>query len=178
MSPYEPCEDSFLLQKEIAKFAKGRCLDVGTGSGIQAVEARKYSDDVTAVDIDAQVIDYCRERYGDITFILSDLFENVEGTFDLITFNAPYLPQDPEDVEDIQVYGGPDGHETTERFLIQAKGHLAKDGVILLLISSFTTPQMVELILKREGYSFEVISRQHVSFEDLLVYKIWRSNDS
>ena len=176
MSPYEPCEDSYLLQKEVGKFAKGRCLDVGTGSGIQAVEAKKFSDDITAVDIDPDVIKYCTSKHKGINFILSDLFEKVGGSFDLITFNAPYLPQDPEDVEDIQVYGGPDGHEVTERFLIGAKEHLKKDGVILLLISSFTTPQVVELILKGEGYSFEVIAKQHVSFEDLLVYKIWRKN--
>ena len=31
--PYEPSEDSYLLEKYVAQFAKGLVLDVGTGTG-------------------------------------------------------------------------------------------------------------------------------------------------
>ncbi len=41
MQLYEPREDSELLAKHVNEHAKGICLDVGTGSGIQAVEAAK-----------------------------------------------------------------------------------------------------------------------------------------
>jgi methylase of polypeptide subunit release factors len=49
---YEPHEDSFLLLRQIKKFAKGNCLDMGTGSGILADEASKYCDNIIGADID------------------------------------------------------------------------------------------------------------------------------
>ena len=61
---YEPQEDSFLLQKQVKKYAKGIVLDMGTGSGILAVEAAKSQKvvKVYAVDIDNVAIDYCKEN--------------------------------------------------------------------------------------------------------------------
>ena len=96
MKPYSPREDSNLLKKHISKYAKGYVLDMGTGSGIIAEEAIKYSDRVLAVDVDNEVIQHCRKNIGNpkIEFRESDLFNKVTGRFDLITFNAPYLPQD------------------------------------------------------------------------------------
>ena len=38
---YEPAEDSHLLAEAVKKFAHGRVLDMGTGSGIQAITAAK-----------------------------------------------------------------------------------------------------------------------------------------
>ena len=50
---YEPAEDSYLLQKLVRQYAIGRVLDMGTGSGIQALTAIESpnSREVIAVDI-------------------------------------------------------------------------------------------------------------------------------
>jgi methylase of polypeptide subunit release factors len=42
MAIYEPQEDSFLLQKVLKEYAFGRVLDMGTGSGIQALTAMRF----------------------------------------------------------------------------------------------------------------------------------------
>ena len=61
---YKPREDSKLLAKYVKKYAKGLVLDIGTGSGIQALEAAKKKNvkKVVAVDIQKEVVDYCKEN--------------------------------------------------------------------------------------------------------------------
>ena len=81
MTIYEPAEDTFLIQKHIKDYAKGNVLDIGTGYGVLAVEAAQCSavKRVFAVDIQKEVIDYCKKKYNNkkyknITFIQSNLF--------------------------------------------------------------------------------------------------------
>ena len=38
-SVYDPKEDSTLLEHYVRQYAKGSVLDIGTGSGIQAISA-------------------------------------------------------------------------------------------------------------------------------------------
>ena len=95
---YDPQEDSTLLERYVRKYAKGNVLDVGTGSGIQAIAAAHSPNvkSVIATDIQKGVIGYCRKNIKNkkIKFMQSDLFENVKGAFDTIIFNPPYLPQE------------------------------------------------------------------------------------
>lgn len=164
---YKPNDDSFLLQKQIKVYAKGSVLDMGTGSGILAEEAAKYADKVLAVDINKEAI----REHPSIEFRESNLFSNIKESFDLITFNPPYLPSCAKD-SDIALDGGKEGYELIERFLKQAKKHLNKDGVILLLFSSFSKKEEIKRILKKENYSYKEIAKQHIHFEDLYVYEI------
>ena len=91
---YEPEEDSHLLQKYIKKYAKGIVLDIGTGSGIQAKEAAasKKVVKVYAVDIDSEVIYYCRKNVqdGKIIFLTSDLFQvfRVDKRYQKVKFDT------------------------------------------------------------------------------------------
>lgn len=166
---YEPREDSYLLQKYVLNFAKGKVLDMGTGSGIQAETALKKTKNVLAIDIDPEVVKYIKSKK--INIIQSDLFSNVKGKFDLIIFNPPYLPDDKQ-VKDIALDGGKKGYELLERFLIQAKNYLKKDGKILILFSSLTKKNKVDKILKDNGYTFELLETQKLFFEELYVYLI------
>jgi HemK-related putative methylase len=172
---YEPKEDSFLILKHIKNYAKGLCLDVGTGSGILAEELSKYSKDVFAVDIQTEVIDYCIKKYDNkIKFLKSDLlnvFEKEQKKFDLITFNPPYLPKD-KNFEDITLFGGKKGYETIEKFFFNVSKYLKEDGKILLLFSSFTNKEKVDEIINNYGFRFELIDKQQIFFEILYVYVI------
>ncbi len=58
MDIYEPAEDSYLLQEVVREEVHGRVLDVGTGSGIQALSAAKSSRvrEVVAVDINPDAV--------------------------------------------------------------------------------------------------------------------------
>ena len=166
---YQPREDSFLLEKYVKKLARGNVLDIGTGSGIQA-KAALNAKSVTAVDINQEAINQCRKNIKNITFLKSDLFSNVKGKFDTIIFNAPYLPNEGE--RDPALDGGKNGHETIERFLSQAKGFLASDGIILLVFSSFTNKEKVDRLIVENGFKFEELERIHFSFENIYCYKL------
>ena len=167
---YEPREDSFLLQKNIKKFVKldGKVLDVGTGSGIQAEEARKYCEYVTAVDINPEVIAYCKKKFDNIKIVESDLFSNVTGKFDLITFNAPYLPEDDREPTDSRVAttGGKNGDEISVRFLTEAKKHLNENGKIFLLVSSLTPMDKIN------EFKPVVVSKTGIFGEELIILEI------
>ncbi|NQV09435.1 methyltransferase [Candidatus Woesearchaeota archaeon] len=163
---YEPREDSFLILKQIGKYATGTVLDMGTGSGILAKEASKTAN-VTAIDINPEAKKYCKG----IKFIVSDLFSNVKGKFDLIIFNPPYLPNDPR-VEDVALDGGEKGYEIIEKFLKNAHEYLSNQGKILLLFSSLTGKEKVEDIIKKKRFYYKELSRQKLHYEELYVYLI------
>lgn len=174
---YLPREDSYMLAEQVQKFAKGRVLDMGTGSGIQAnVAAEKLEvKSVLAVDVDKESIDYCKRNVSNpkITFEESGLFSKVIWEFDTIIFNPPYLPKD-KGITDRALYGGKKGHEIIEKFFRQVSSHLAENGIILLLFSSFTNQAKVDEIIDKAGFTFKQIVTQHIFFEDLFVYLVER----
>lgn len=164
---YEPREDSYLLQKYVKKYAKGKVLDMGTGSGIQAQTALKFTKDVLAVDINENAI--ARAKDLGVKAKVSDLFSNVEGKFDLIIFNPPYLPEEENEGEiSLALAGGKKGHELTEKFLKQAKSHLNPEGKILLIASSLTGE--IEKIAKDKGYKIKCLETESFFFEKVSVY--------
>ncbi len=202
MPIYDPAEDSYLLQKHIRQHALGRVLDMGTGSGILALTAITNPNVhyVLAVDRDAKAVEALQakirqQKLRKIEAIQSDLFSSVQGKFNLILFNPPYLPQekgkqktgkrteerteeriDPEDaVEDAAIYGGNKGWETIQRFMAAASEHLFPDGKILLLFSSLTNGKRVEQILKSRLFNFHELDRQKLAFEELYVYLVEKS---
>jgi release factor glutamine methyltransferase len=163
---YEPAEDSYLLSKHVRKVVSGKVLDMGTGSGIQAMAALERTEDVKAVDINPEAVAYAKKK--GIDAFVSDLFENVEGKFDWIIFNPPYLPEDPDEPEDskLATTGGKEGGEILKKFLVEAKKHLTGTGKILVLVSSLTgKPE--ELF---EGYRFECLETEDIFMEKLSVY--------
>lgn len=191
---YDPAEDSYLLEREVKKYATLKVLDMGTGSGIQA-EAAAEKDEVEfsiGIDIDKEAVNYCRLKANKkIQFLESDLFTifvknrypeltnykirkflssgNIK--FNTIIFNPPYLP-DEKKIFDIALDGGKYGHETLQRFLEQAQNYMAPDAIILILFSSLTNKKRVDKIIKQLGYKAEQLSSIKLSFEELYCYKL------
>ena len=190
---YQPQEDSFLLQEQVKKYAKGIVLDIGTGSGIQALTAAKNKKvkKITAIDINKKSIDYCKKNIKflslenskkleksktfqinkKITFLQSNLFNKINKSFDTIIFNPPYLPQESEN-KYLALEGGKKGYEIIEKFLNQASNYLNINGIILIVFSSFTNKQKIDEIIERNLLEFQELSKQHIFFEDLYVYLI------
>ena len=59
---YERSEDSELLAKYVEEYAKGKVLDIGTGSGIQAEAALRFTKNVLAVDVDEESVNYVKKK--------------------------------------------------------------------------------------------------------------------
>ena len=80
-------------------------LDIGTGSGCIAITLKKELDcNMSAVDVSSGALDVAilnaKLNNVDIKFSNSDVFSNVDGKFDVIISNPPYIRED-EDIEDI-----------------------------------------------------------------------------
>ncbi len=167
---YEPAEDSYMLIDAL-KDAKGKVLDMGTGTGIVAIHLALMGCDVTAVDINEKAVENAlynaRINGVELKAIKSDLFENVEGKFDIIVFNPPYLPTKGED---IAWDGGEEGIEIIDRFLFHAINYLVDNGEIYIIMSSLGNVEQILNKYKRT-YKIEKIMEKAFFFERLYVYK-------
>jgi release factor glutamine methyltransferase len=176
---YQPSDDSFLLADNIRVKENERVLDMGTGCGIQGMIASRMGGAVTSSDINEEALK-CASRNAklngvDITFVKSDLFEDIEGVFDLIMFNPPYLPTEPADYKDklaTSWNGGDTGREITDRFIKGLKDHLLKEGRVLLVQSSISMPEKTPAPFKRYGLNSKIIDEKPLFFERLYLYKV------
>ena len=75
---YEPREDSYMLARAVQKYAFGKVLDLGTGTGIQGITAGLSKCEVTFSDINPDAIACAKENATANgvkgKFIISDLF--------------------------------------------------------------------------------------------------------
>ncbi|EHR79167.1 protoporphyrinogen oxidase [Thermococcus litoralis DSM 5473] len=171
---YEPAEDTFLLAENLKVKEGDVALDVGTGTGIIALLMAKKAKFVLGVDINPIAVELAKEnaRLNGITnveFRQSDLFENVEGEFDIITFNAPYLPGEPEEPIDLALVGGESGREVLDRFLEEFPNYLKENGVVQIVQSSITGIEETLKKLESKGFIAEITAKERYFFEDIVV---------
>jgi release factor glutamine methyltransferase len=178
MEIYQPAEDSYLLNKYVKEHSIGRVLDMGTGSGIQALKAAegKNVKGVVAVDINKKAVAELK-KFGNrkINTFVSDLFSKIDGKFDLIIFNPPYLPQD-KGIDEPALYGGKKGWEISEKFFENVSKHLMPNGKILFLFSSLTNQKKIDEIISNNLFEFKLLGKQKLElFEELYVYLVEKS---
>ena len=170
---YEAREDSFLLKKYVEKFARGKVLEVGVGSGVLMEAALENTKDVEGTDINSEAVAFCREKGLNVK--RGDLFNDIFRKFDLIVFNPPYLPQDPEMGEHKDLFGGKNGWEVIERFFNEAGRFLEEKGEILILFSSLTSKNKVNDIIKKNKFKFELLEEKSIGLmEKLYIYRCYR----
>ena len=149
-------------------------LEVGCGSGVVSIHCARNGCDVIAVDINPLAVELARRNATandvDIPVSESDVYENVEGRFDTIVFNLPYLPVDEEGLLAKAWSGGPDGLGPLPRLLEGAPGHLNPDGRVVVVVSSLTEPRALEDAL--EGYEVRTLGEERLFFERLSVLEI------
>ena len=152
---YAPLEDSSMLADAVSREAYGTVLDMGCGSGIQAITAAKKNEvlKVTAADFSPHALRAAKTNAKrnkvdkKIKFIQTNLFKKLRGKkFNTIIFNPPYLPVDERD-EGIEKFtratwdGGKDGRKLLDPFLQKFDNHLQPNGVLLLVQSSLNNPK-------------------------------------
>ncbi|MFH1234965.1 MAG: HemK2/MTQ2 family protein methyltransferase [Candidatus Diapherotrites archaeon] len=176
-SVYEPQEDSFLLAESVNVKKGVKALDMGCGSGIQSISMALQGAKVLAVDINREAVKNVLENArllgleGKITAKKSDLFSAVEGKFDVICFNPPYLPGDRK--KDRSVLGGRKGWEILHKFLDKFPGFLAEKGECFFVCSSLNDFDALGKKISGLGLRFEIVSRQKLFFEELAVFRVF-----
>lgn len=173
---YQPAEDTFLLLKAALAEARpaDRVLEIGCGSGLISQELAPRAKYLLATDINPHAVRAARARGVEV--IRADLFRGVKGKFDLILFNAPYLPTQPEERTgqwiDRALDGGESGRETVDRFIEDLAWHLRPGGRALLLISSLTGLAEVQQTAAAAGLTAKVVAEEGCFFERLYVLRL------
>jgi release factor glutamine methyltransferase len=174
---YTPDADTYLLLEAALTEVKpgDLVLEVGTGSGLIAAELAGTTR-VVATDINPHAV-LCARKKG-VEVVQDDLFCGIRSSFDVILFNPPYLPTQPEErINDWLEYaldGGLNGRVVIERFSEQVGRVLAPGGRILLLISSLTGLPEVRDLFFEAGFVSEILLKKKIEDETLYVLKIVR----
>ena len=143
---YFPDEDSYLLSeilkkqipKLLVKNKNLKFLEIGCGSGIQlqtAFESGIKKENIFSCDINPKSVEHCKKlRFNSVVSNLFQAFERkvtrrkpwCPRKFDVIIFNAPYLPLDSREPKNSRVAttGGKKGSKIINKFLKQAKKYL------------------------------------------------------
>ena len=177
---YQPAEDSYLFKETLTDYLKNIkdkniiILDMGSGSGILAQTCSESGfDDILAADINEEAVELLRKK--GFKSISSNLFSKLkEKKFNLIIFNPPYLQENKLEPKDskIATTGGKQGYEIIIQFLKQAKSHLKRKGIVLLLFSSLSKPRIIKKQAKQLKYKVKLLNKQKLFFEELGVYEI------
>lgn len=146
--------------------AAPRVVDVGTGTGAIALAIAHELPDaiVTATDISADALALARENAQanglDVTFVQSDLLASVDGPFDLVVSNPPYVRVDEVDalepeVRDWEPRGALVDQGQTQRLAAEARARL--DGSLVLEVHADHAGDVVST-LTMLGYEAPTVS--------------------
>ena len=150
MIPRPETEQLVEVLKSEIRDPKSEIMDVGTGSGVIALclAAEFPGAQILAVDISNDALALAQENAARLNlaervrFLKSNLLENVEGVFDVIVANLPYVStqerhtlsrevlHDPE----VAVFASTRGDELVRELIAQAPSRLRPGGMLALEI--------------------------------------------
>jgi len=165
MVPRPETEELVELLKSEMRNTKSEIVDVGTGSGVIALSlAKKFPEaKIVAADLSDSALALAGEnaaRLGLIDrvhFARSNLLENVDGKFDLIVANLPYIStqarhalsrevlHDPE----VALFAGPRGDELVRELTEQAPPRLKPGGLLALEVGIGQAEALSELLTQK-----------------------------
>lgn len=148
-----------------------RVLDLCTGSGVIGVTiANKKNANVVASDISKKALEVAKinaDNLGDskVTLVESNLFENIDGKFNVIVSNPPYIKKDvirtlSKEVQNepiIALDGGIDGLDFYKKIVEEAINYLEDDGYLLLEIGYDQKEEVLNLVINKNYKDIRVI---------------------
>ena len=168
-----PRQDTEILVEEVLKELHDgmRVLDMCTGSGCILLSLLHYSNDCEGlgVDLSAEALEVAGrnvlkvltpEKAEHAHFLQSDLFEKVEGKFEIIVSNPPYIasaeveklmPEVRDHEPRMALDGTEDGLYFYRRIIEKAGKHLVSSGMLFFEIG-YDQGQAVSELMRTEGY--------------------------
>jgi release factor glutamine methyltransferase len=185
-----PRQDTEILVEEVLKELHDgmRILDMCTGSGCILLSLLHYSNDCEGlgVDLSAEALEVAGrnvlkvltpEKAEHAHFLQSDLFEKVEGKFEIIVSNPPYIasaevdrlmPEVRDHEPRMALDGTEDGLHFYRRIIEEAGKHLVSSGMLFFEIG-YDQGQAVSELMREHGYR-EVQVVQDYAGLDRVVY--------
>lgn len=177
----------------IARDAPRTLLDVGTGTGYVAIRMASIGTEVYATEISPRAKQLAERNAKingvDLAVEISDLLEDIEGTFDAIAFNPPFSPRPDRypiailkqlvraigPLERALMHRMPTSVETfrrslVSRFVIQSTYHLSTQGALYLLLYRPEIPYLEGLSTELEvtTYSPPRLAARNLAFAKLV----------
>lgn len=168
-----PRQDTEILVEEVLKELHDgmRVLDMCTGSGCILLSLLHYSNDCEGlgVDLSAEALEVAGrnvlkvlppEKVEHAHFLQSDLFEKVEGKFEIIVSNPPYIasaevdrlmPEVRDHEPRMALDGTEDGLEFYRRIIAEAGQYLVSSGMLFFEIG-YDQGQAVSELMREHGY--------------------------
>ncbi len=168
-----PRQDTEILVEEVLKELHDgmRVLDMCTGSGCILLSLLHYSNDCEGlgVDLSAEALEVAGrnvlkvltpEKAEHAHFLQSDLFEKVEGKFEIIVSNPPYIasaeveklmPEVRDHEPRMALDGTEDGLYFYRCIIEEAGKHLVSSGMLFFEIG-YDQGQAVSELMRTEGY--------------------------
>lgn len=178
-----PRQDTETLVESVLEYTSGRkVLDVCTGSGCIAVALMKLGNAscCDAVDLSEAALDIAKQNaeFNDVSinFIKSDMFEKIDGKYDIIVSNPPYIRPDvietlmPEVREHeplMALDGGSDGLDFYRIIAAQSKEHLEENGILAVEIGYDQWEDVSELF-RQNGFR-DIVRIKDLSQNDRVV---------
>ncbi len=169
----DPRADTETLIAAALPLARGKCriLDLGTGSGAiiatllaERPEALGVASDVSEAALGvARVNAEAQGVSGRLTLLRADWFDGIEGQFDLIVSNPPYIASaeiaglavDVRDFDPLGALdGGADGLAAYRRIAAGASGHLVPKGQVLVELGAGQEADVRQLF-EAAGFGFK-----------------------
>ena len=182
-----PRPETELLAEAVFTDAKGkRVLDMCTGSGCIAVTVAKLGEPgfVAASDFSADALAVAKKNAelseADVTFYQGDLFEHVEGMYDIIVSNPPYIkskviedlmPEVREFEPRLALDGTEDGLLFYRRIIADAKAFLNPGGRLMFEIGHDQGDDVAALC-EVEGYVSIEVKKDYAGL-DRMVFAVW-----
>lgn len=156
-----------LVESALSRLKEGdRALDLCTGSGCIILSLEKLGPGIRGLgaDISAAALAVAKRNRDSLglesDFCISDLFEGIEGVFDMIVSNPPYIASGkiPGLMEEVRGFepllaldGGADGLDFYRRIIKDARDFLKPGGWLGLEIG-YDQREAVEELLRRQGF--------------------------
>lgn len=156
-----------LVESALSRLKEGdRALDLCTGSGCIILSLEKLAPGIRGLgaDISAAALAVAKRNRDSLglesDFCISDLFEGIEGVFDMIVSNPPYIASGkiPGLMEEVRGFepllaldGGADGLDFYRRIIKDARNFLKPGGWLGLEIG-YDQREAVEELLRRQGF--------------------------
>ena len=169
---YWPDEDSKLLLSALME-EEGSLLEIGCGSGFVCLNyafSKKFP--VYCSDISEEALEVTTKNaqtYSiNIETIHSDLFENIEGSYDIIAFNPPYLSLEVGESLDISLH---DISDIIKRYIKEVPNYLKVAGRAYLITSTdhVDSKEIDELLFKN---GWQLIKQKPMGYGESL--KLWK----
>lgn len=177
--PPTPMSDLFgrLVLAEVRE--TDRVLDMGTGSGSNAILAASRAPDVLAVDISPTAVECARDNAEangvshHVEVRRSDVFDDVDGSFDLVIFDPPFRWFAPRDQLEATITD--ENYRALTRFMREVPKRLRPGGRVLLTFGTSGDLDYLLSLVDASGLHCQVLDERSLEKDGMSVsYFVYR----